>query len=142
MPEDAPRINDLFVEMLQTIYQKPDVSSYESGDLDRFFCGQGDWICVAEAEGQVIAFLSMEEHPEQGGFVYLDDFSVSRDYRNCGIGSELLRTAERYARERGVSALVLHIEKSNLSACRLYKRFGFEMMKDEGCRLRMIKQLE
>ncbi|MBD5151774.1 MAG: GNAT family N-acetyltransferase [Oscillibacter sp.] len=141
VPADQPQIEALFIEMLQTIYQKADVEGYESGYLDKFFCNQGDWVCVAEADGKVIAFLSIEEHHKPEKFLYLDDCSVSRDYRNRGVGTELLKAAERYAKDRDISKLVLHVEKSNIHACALYKRIGFEIADEEENRFRMVKKL-
>ena len=36
---DFDRINELFIEMLQTIYDTNQVNGYEEGSLDRFFDG-------------------------------------------------------------------------------------------------------
>lgn len=141
LPDDGPLIEALFIEMLQTIYQRPDVKGYEPGYLDKFFRGQGDWICVAESAGKVVAFLSIEEHREPEEYIYLDDFSVSRAYRGHGIGTDLIKATGQYAKDRNISCLVLHIEKSNLSAYRLYKRLGFERMSEEEHRFKMIKRL-
>lgn len=37
--KDSDRINELFIEMLQTIYNTDQVNGYSEGDLDRFFDG-------------------------------------------------------------------------------------------------------
>ena len=137
---DRQRIEQLFVEMLQTIYRKTDVLGYAPGDLDRFFAGE-DRICIAEVEGSVVAFLSMEVHREQVDYVYLDDFSVSAAYRGAGIGTQLLAEAEKFAREIGFFNIVLHVETSNASARRLYERSGYELLNDEGNRVSMIKRI-
>lgn len=139
--EDKKRIEDLFIEMLQTIYQKENVDGYEDKYLYKFFAGDEDWICVAEDGGQVVAFLSIEVHREQDEYIYLDDFSVSKDYRNYGIGTELIKKAEEYAKSIGISSVILHVEKSNLAARRLYERMGFEILDDEEHRLKMIKRI-
>lgn len=140
-PEDRPEIEDLFLEMLRTIYQTEPASGYEAGYLDKFFRGGGDWVCVAEWEKRVVAFLSIEEHREQTDYLYLDDLSVRAAFRGRGIGTELLQAAGRYAGERGISLLVLHTEKTNSSAIRLYRRQGFEILAEEGERYKMIKVL-
>lgn len=102
VPSDKARVEALFMEMLQAIYNRKDVEGYREGDIDRFFAGAGDWICVAEAEGRVEAFLSIEEHHEPADYIYLDDFSVSTPCRGRGIGMALLKAAEQYARDRGI----------------------------------------
>lgn len=141
VPSDRARIEELFIEMLQTIYQKADVSGYEAGYLDKFFAGGGDWICVAESEGQTIAFLSIEEYHEPADYIYLDDLSVGRDHRGRGIGTALIETAEQYARNRGIPQIIFHVEKSNTRAHKLYRRLGFVDENDEGTRIRMRKAL-
>ena len=41
--------------------------------------------------------------------------------------------------ENDIDVLVLHVEKSNEDAYRLYERLGYNSDKEEGSRLRMIK---
>ncbi len=139
---DKSRINELFIEMIQTINNEKIANGYEEGYLDRFFDNHEDWICAAEINGSVVAYLSIEVHREQENFLYLDDLSVSEKYRGNGIGTELIKTAERFAEEIGISIIALHVEKSNKSAFRLYRRLGYSAVRDEGTRLRMVKRLE
>ena len=140
--EDAGRINDLFIEMLQTIFEDENIEGYKEGDLDYYFSGSEVWICVAEAAGEIVGFLSIEVHREEENFLYYDDFSVSRNYRGMGIGTALMAEAEKYCRTLGFNTIVLHVEKSNSSARRLYERSGFEILRDDGHRLCLIKHLK
>lgn len=137
---DKAQINELFIEMLQTIYNEKNMDGYEEGYLDKFFEDHEDWICVAEVNRSIVAYLSIEVHREEENYIYLDDLSVSEKYRGNGIGTELIKTAERFAEGIGVSTITFHVEKSNESAFRLYKRLGYSVMRDEGTRLRMIKR--
>ena len=139
VPEDEESIRALYAEMLRTICRTETVQGYESGSLDRFWAGGGDRIYVAEA-GRVVAFLSVEVHREAQAYLYLDDFSVTEAYRNRGIGTELLRTAEACAQELGIPAVTLHVEKSNVSALRLYERRGYAVFRDDGSRYLMVKE--
>ena len=107
--------------------------------LDRFWSGSKDRIYVAE-DREVVAFLSVEVHDEPEEYIYLDDFSVTEAYRNRGIGSELLRCAESYARENHIFSILLHIEKINRSAMRLYERLGFTIYRDDGHRYLLLKK--
>ncbi len=137
---DEPRIRELFIEMLQTIYSTDDVDEYEDGYLDRFFDDHEDWICVAEVNGSVAAYLSIEVHHEEENFIYLDDLSVSAEYRGHGIGTSLIETAEKFAYTQNIPAIVFHVEKSNTGARKLYKRLGYSAMDEEKTRFRMIKR--
>ncbi len=139
--KDSDRINELFVEMLQTIYNTDQVNGYSEGDLDRFFDSRDEWVCIAVDEEEIIAFLSIEVHHEDEEYIYLDDLSVTKQYRNKGIGTELIRKAEGYAKEINISTICFHVEKSNTAAFRLYERLGYEIYEDQGNRYLMIKNI-
>ena len=138
---DTIRIEELFVEMLKAIYHTNDVEGYEAGYLDKFFLNQEDWICVAEYENDVVAFLSIEVHRDED-YIYLDDFSVAERFRNKGIGTKLIHAAEKYAEKIGVTKIVFHVEKANEDAYRLYLRLGYSKDVDEGSRIRMNKSVK
>ena len=134
VPKDEERIRELFLEMLRTIYHTADVKGYDDGYLDKYWSGGKDRIYVAEDHDEVIAFLSIEVHHEPEDYVYIDDFSVAEAYRNKGIGSELIGIAEAYAKEISTGAVLLHVEKTNESATRLYERLGYSIYRDDGHR--------
>ena len=138
---DTIRIEELFVEMLKAIYHTDDVEGYETGHLDKFFLGKEDWICVAEYEHDVVAFLSIEVHRDEN-YIYLDDFSVAEECRNKGIGTKLIHAAEKYAEEIGITRIVFHVEKVNEDAYRLYSRLGYSEDTYEGSRIRMNKSVK
>ena len=140
--EDFHRINALFMEMLRSIYKKDDVEGLHDGDLDYYFAGKEDWICVAEIDGQVEGFLSIEVHREEENFLYYDDFNVNAAYRGRGIGSALMDRAEAYCKSLGFSSIVLHVEETNTDARRLYERRGFTLLRQDGTRLCLIQHLE
>ena len=120
--KDFHRINELFGEMLQTIYQTDQVNGYPDGALDRFFSDCDEWISIAKDNNQIIAFLSIEVHHEDEEYIYLDDFSVTKQYRDQGIGTAMIRSAETYAKEIHIPTICFHVEKANTAACRLYER--------------------
>ena len=139
IPEDEQRIRELFIEMLQTIYQTEDVEGYESGCLDRYWTNGEERILVAE-DGSVVAYLSIEVHHEpDADFIYLDDLSVTESYRGLGIGSALIHEAEVYAQEIGIQHILFHVEKSNTEAFRLYEKLGYKVFRDDGNRYMMKK---
>jgi ribosomal protein S18 acetylase RimI-like enzyme len=53
-----------------------------------------------------------------------------------------METAEAYAREIGIPAIVLHVEKNNESAFRFYKRLGYTIFRDDGDRYLLSKELD
>lgn len=109
--------------------------------MDRFFDGRDEWISIALDRDRIIAFLSIEVHHEKEEYIYLDDFSVTTEYRGWGIGSSMIRIAESYAKEIRIPAVCLHVEKSNTAALRLYQRLGYQVQEDQGSRYLMIKKI-
>lgn len=137
VPDDKSAVERLFRDMLRSVSDSEDVQGYEHGYLDRFF-GGADRIYVAEINGAVSAYISVEAHE---GYVYIDDFSVAAEYRSKGIGTALLCKAEEYASEISAHGAELHVESSNEGALRLYKRHGYTVSANEGGRYRMRKEL-
>ena len=137
---DSKRIEELFIEMLRTIYNTNDVDGYENGYLDKFFSESEDLIYVAELDKEVVAFLSIEVYKDDG-YVYLDDLSVTEKYRDKGIGTKLISLAEDYSKDIGVSAIVFHVEKTNENAHKLDRKLGYMDNEDQGNRMRMVKEL-
>lgn len=138
---DFERINELFIEMLMTIYNTEQVDGYSTGDLERFFDGRDEWVCKVVDDDYIVAFLSIEVHHGEEEYIYLDDLSVTRTYRNKGIGTSLIKRSEEYAKEIGIHNIYLHVEKENVSAFRLYERLGYAINEEQGSRYLMLKEL-
>lgn len=135
--KDKERIEQLFIEMLQSIYANEEVEGYENGYLDKFFSGKDNWICVAEADNRIVGYLSIEVHKTPELFIYLDDLSVSLKFRNSGIGSALIQEADSFARKINARYIALHAESSNKQAIRLYEKLGYTIQHSDGTRLFM-----
>jgi aminoglycoside 6'-N-acetyltransferase len=52
---------------------------------------------------------------------------VASEWRSRGIGGELMRAAEAWARERGATRVVLDMSAANEGARRFYERLGYEV---------------
>lgn len=141
IPADLPRIQALFAEMMRAIDPAAPTEGYAPEDVAYYFSGGGDWICVAEAEGEVVGFLAIELHREELEYLYLDDFSVTASCRGKGIGTAMMVVAEEYARKCGVDLIVLHVKMTNTGAKRLYENYGFAVLDDDGDRYRMVKDI-
>lgn len=140
--KDFNRINELFEEMLQTIYDTDQVNGYEDGYLDKFFDGHEDWISIAIDDDKIVAFLSIEVHHEEDvDYIYLDDFSITKQYRNKGIGTKLISSAEVYANEINIHNIYLHVEKANTSALKFYERLEYGIYKEQKTRYLMNKSI-
>jgi RimJ/RimL family protein N-acetyltransferase len=87
----------------------------------------GNLCLVGQAEGRIIAQLgcmvdrsfAITRHTAALGM------SVDRNYRNQGIGTELMERAINWAKEKGIVRLELEVYAENVAAIHLYEKFGF-----------------
>lgn len=74
---------------------------------------QGSWIALDEGAGKVAGFVVAKQWQEQRDFVlgagagWIQVLLVDRDYRNQGIGSELLKRAEGALLENGAIKILI-----------------------------------
>lgn len=88
---------------------------------------------VYEADGKAVGFISLLiktpiHHIRTTGEVV--ELAVHEDYRNRGIGSELLLYLHDYAREHDLSEVELNSKKIRLDAHRFYFRHRYEDLRN------------
>ncbi len=57
--------------------------------------------------------------------VYVSRMIVKKTYRNRGIGSEILEFLIRKAKNMGFSEMTIGVDKDNINALHLYRKYGF-----------------
>lgn len=57
--------------------------------------------------------------------VYVSRMIVKKEYQNRGIGSEILTFLIAKAKEMGFSEMTIGVDKDNVNALHLYRKFGF-----------------
>jgi len=62
-----------------------------------------------------------------GRYLEVDNIVVSPEHRSMGLGSLLVRSAEKIAKESDCNLMVLDSYTSNYASHRLYYRLGFEI---------------
>lgn len=89
-----------------------------------------DRLVIATEDGEAIGFVmfaldraSYEMDVTQG---IIENLYVRPEFRNDGIGSELLATAERQLDKRGADTVVLEAMTENQAARRFYRRHGYD----------------
>lgn len=73
--------------------------------------------------------LALLGHKAKRGELYIEAIAVSEAMRGQGVGSELLATIFRFAREAGCETIALHVIDTNPRAKELYERLGFTLVK-------------
>ncbi|MDH5605366.1 MAG: ribosomal protein S18-alanine N-acetyltransferase [Anaerolineae bacterium] len=71
--------------------------------------------------GMIVTWLIVDE-------VHVATLAVDPEFRRKGIASQLLSRALIDLKEKGAVSATLEVRKGNLSAQRLYERFGFEVV--------------
>lgn len=83
---------------------------------------------LIEAKGSAVGYLvvTLGYSMEYGGIdAFIDELFVQPAFRGMGLGSGALREARAFCQERGVRAIHLEAERSNVGAQELYARAGF-----------------
>jgi len=84
-------------------------------------------VIVAESDGTVIGWGSLNPFSPRDAYRYVADFSVyvHRAWRGKGIGDALLACLQALAREHGYHKLVLSAFPTNAGGMALYTKHGF-----------------
>ena len=72
---------------------------------------------------KVLGYIGVQEIC---GEAYITNVAVFREYRACGIGRALLKSAYCGAKERNCEFITLEVRESNSAAIALYESEGFE----------------
>ncbi len=76
-------------------------------------------------EGALVFDTSDPDYTISGKRVYVSRMIVKKEYRNRGIGSEILEFLIKKAKEMGFSEMTIGVDKDNVNALHLYRKFGF-----------------
>ena len=61
----------------------------------------------------------------RGRYAMVQELVVARSHQRRGIGTRLMREAERWARDRGLTQIELGVYEFNEAALRLYSKLGY-----------------
>ncbi len=92
--------------------------------LRRFLKASHRPLLVARTSGHVVGYVLITLTPRSTS-ARIYSLAVEAGSARRGIGHELLRAAERYARAHRRAALRLEVRYDNASAINLYQKFGY-----------------
>ena len=77
---------------------------------------------------EIVGFVWAYTHQfREENRMYVNEIHVKEEYRNRGIGSQLLKLVEDKATEQKLGALYLHVEANNPTAVRVYQKCGYSI---------------
>ena len=88
-------------------------------------------VLVAEKDGKLVGFLEASIRPfvedcETDNVGYLEGWFVEPGYRRYGIGRDLVRSAERWARKKGCTEMASDAEIGNDLSLAAHLKLGYE----------------
>jgi GNAT superfamily N-acetyltransferase len=98
--------------------------------IEKSVQGYADHVVVAEREGMPVGYITVHRSPADaadpsGGTARIGLFAVGEQWRNQGVGRDLLHETARMLGEHGVRETTVVTAGRNVGAVRLYKREGF-----------------
>lgn len=133
--EDIDAINKLFYELdTDAINMQPEHFQRGSRSFD-YLSGlindDKSEFLLAVIDDEIVGFSLLFEKATANisllvpcKFAYIQDFVVSENYRNNGIGSQLMEESKTWAKKRGLDYLRLSVFPDNKAAQRFYCRHG------------------
>ncbi len=76
-------------------------------------------------EGALVFDTGDPDYTIAGKRVYVSRMIVKKEYRNRGIGSTILDFLIKKAKEMGFSEMTIGVDKDNVNALHLYRKYGF-----------------
>lgn len=121
------------------IIHQPELQLYVKGFGNR----DGDTCFVAETDSAIIGAVWVRIIDDYG---HVDNdtpslaISVLKEYRNCGIGTELMKKMLAELKKCGYKQVSLSVQKHNY-AVRMYQKVGFQIVKENESDYVMICRL-
>lgn len=125
LPQMVVLLGKLFAEEAEF---SPDAAKQEAALRMIFADPKAGRLFVAKDGSKVVAMASLLftiSTAEGGRAALFEDLVVHEDYRNQGIGGQLLQYVIEQARAEGVLRLTLLTDMQNEQAQALYRRLGF-----------------
>ena len=114
------------------MFRKPAAEPRSKEFFERLIVREDSMLLVAEAPLHLVgvATVLMRDAPDFAVFVtqrwgVLDNIAVLESWRRRGVGTSLIREAERWARSRGATWVELGVYEFNEAARSFYRRLGY-----------------
>jgi len=100
------------------------INLYEKWFENSIFRDYADEVIGIDLDGRLIGLITLKNKKDSG---IIDLIVVSKDKRNCGVGSVLVKEAQKYFLNQGLTKIVVETESENINANNFYIKLGFFM---------------
>ncbi len=120
---EPPDFNDLYA-IEEVCFQHP--QRFTRRYMRQLIASPNSATWIAEEDSALTGFAILEWAQQLSGIVaYIATIEVLHEFRNQGVGAELLRRIEGSANAERAIAIWLHVDMENAAAIRLYERIGY-----------------
>lgn len=120
-PEDYHKCSNIWNMKTQPLAETWRAEIVSGNRLVYIYKINGEFI----GEGALVLDTGDPDYTVSGKRVYVSRMIVKKDYRNRGIGSEILKFLIDKAKAMGYSEMTIGVDKDNTNALHLYRKFGF-----------------
>jgi len=128
-PADADTIAGIYNEGIEDRLATLETETRSAEERRRWLAARGvrHPVIVAEVDGEVVGWASLNAFNPRPAYDHVADFSVyvGRARRGCGVGHRLLEALIGRGRKLGYHKLVLAAFPFNAAGIALYRRLGF-----------------
>ena len=119
---------DSCVEILQNSdLGKAYFSDYEkAADMLKYAVGQNNVYVALDENEKCLGFIYYMTNGVFGSYPYLHIIAVKEEYRNCGIGKQLIKYFEDNASDSSSEKYFLTVDNFNPRAKKLYENLGYK----------------
>lgn len=94
-------------------------------EFSHYLNNQRGQLFAAWCHEQPAGYLAVSRH--WNGLALIEDIAVARQWRQQGVAQSLLGRAEEWAKEQQLAGMMLETQNTNVPACLLYERRGFQL---------------
>ena len=129
----AENITQEQFEQIYNVEINSDGSPYEKEELKDTVCHLGNDNFLCFNNNDVIGFATLNPNSKRlNGSIYLINISVHKDAQRQGVGSKIIEFIFNYYKSiNNNSQFALHVEKSNVKAFNLYRKYGFSIIEED-----------
>jgi L-amino acid N-acyltransferase YncA len=128
-PSDAEPIATIYNQGIEDRIATLETELRTPGERREWMAARGRRhpVIVAEADGRVVGWGSLNSYNPRAAYQYVADFSVyvERKWRGQGVGRRLLQRLIELARDLGYHKMMLSAFPLNETGMALYERMGF-----------------